>query len=158
MPKGGGAPFFRNIALIHPQRPRHSARTFHSYHNGVMPHITLGNLIIDRNRFAAWIGHVPLPLTYVEFELLYELARHAGQVLSRQRLMRAVWHEPAATGDRRLTIHLSRLRSKLRESGPWRIETYAKRGYGLMDRSAKSSPMAAQGMGGLLSGAKGASQ
>lgn len=113
-----------------------------------MSNITLGNLTIDRSRVGVWIEGRPIELTYVEFELLYELARNAGQVLSRQKLMRAVWREPASSGDRKLTVHLSRLRTKMSESDPWRIETYTRRGYGLMDRTAREmSPVAAQNTG-----------
>lgn len=113
-----------------------------------MSNITLGNLTIDRSRVAVWISGRPIALTYVEFELLYQLARNAGQVLSRQKLMRAVWHENATAGDRKLTVHLSRLRTKMRDSDPWRIETYTRRGYGLMDSSASGlSPYAVQRAG-----------
>lgn len=102
-----------------------------------MSSITLGNLVIDRNRVAVWIQGRPVALTYVEFEILYQLARHAGQVLSRRRLMRAVWQENGGGGDRKLTVHLSRLRTKLRESDPWHIETYTRRGYGLMNSAER---------------------
>lgn len=101
-----------------------------------MTNITLGNLRIDRSRVAVSIAGRPVALTYVEFELLHQLARNAGIVLSRQKLMRAVWHETATAGDRKLTVHLSRLRTKIRASDPWRIETYTRRGYGLMNRGA----------------------
>jgi DNA-binding response OmpR family regulator len=99
-----------------------------------MARITLGNLIIDRGRVAVWVGGGLVDLTYVEFELLHILARNAGQVISRQRLMRSVWNEsPPPGGDRKLTVHMSRLRTKLQGSYPWRIETYTRRGYGLME-------------------------
>jgi DNA-binding response OmpR family regulator len=101
--------------------------------------ITLGNLVIDKSRVAVWIDGSPVALTYVEFELLYHLARHAGQVLSRRRLMSAVWRENGtASGDRKLTVHLSRLRTKLRNSHPWHIETYTRRGYGLMNSAERA--------------------
>lgn len=118
------------------------------YHRCEMSNITLGNLTIDRSRVGVWVEGKPVVLTFVEFELLYELARNAGQVLSRQKLMRAVWREPATSGDRKLTVHLSRLRTKMRDSDPWRIETYTRRGYGLMDRTEREmSPLAAQNAG-----------
>ncbi|HVP04200.1 MAG TPA: winged helix-turn-helix domain-containing protein [Dehalococcoidia bacterium] len=98
-----------------------------------MSNITLGNLTIDRNRVAVWVAGRPVALTYIEFELLFDLARHAGQVRSRQKLMQTVWREPASSSDRKLTVHMSRLRSKLKDSSPWQIQTYTRRGYGLMD-------------------------
>lgn len=94
-----------------------------------MANIALGNVTIDRDRFEVWVEGRRVELTFIEFELLYELVRHAGSVLSRQRLVRSIWHEPFADGDRKLTVHLSRLRQKLRGSRPWAIRTYAKRGY-----------------------------
>ncbi len=99
-----------------------------------MATITLGNMTIDRGRVAVLVGGKPVDLTYVEFELLFVLARNAGQVISRQRLLRSVWNEsPPPGGDRKLTVHMSRLRTKMQGSHPWRIETYTRRGYGLME-------------------------
>jgi DNA-binding response OmpR family regulator len=108
-----------------------------------MSAITLGNLIVDRGRVAASIAGRPLDLTYVEFELLHTLARNAGHVMSRQKLMRSVWRESGSGGDRKLTVHMSRLRTKMRGSDPWRIQTYTRRGYGLMDRSLSEMSVAA---------------
>lgn len=98
-----------------------------------MSRIALGNVTIDRNRFEVWVGERRADLTYVEFELLYQLARNAGKVLTRTRLMSAVWNEPARGEDRKLTVHMSRLRTKMRGSSPWRIETVTKRGYALVE-------------------------
>jgi DNA-binding response OmpR family regulator len=102
-----------------------------------MSSIVLGNLTIDRDRFEATVAGRRVDLTYVEFELLYALARNAGKATSRERLVAAVWQAPA-DGTHRLTVHVSRLRKKLRESAPWRIETITKRGYILRNASAES--------------------
>jgi DNA-binding response OmpR family regulator len=95
--------------------------------------VTLGNLTIDRERFDVWIGDRRIELTFVEFELLYQLARHTERVMPRARLIQAVWNEPASRDDQKLTVHMSRLRKKLRGSQPWRIETVTKRGYVLTE-------------------------
>ena len=94
--------------------------------------ITLGNLTIDRDRFDVRIDDQRIELTFVEFELLHELARHTDRVISRSRLIQTVWREPASREDQKLTVHMSRLRKKLRGSDPWRIETVPKRGYTLV--------------------------
>ena len=52
--------------------------------------ITLGNLTVDRDRYEASIDGRRIDLTYVEFELLYALARNAGKALSRDRMMALV--------------------------------------------------------------------
>jgi DNA-binding response OmpR family regulator len=95
--------------------------------------ITLGNVVIDRERFEVLVDGRRVDLTYVEFELLYQLARNAGKVIGRQKLMSSVWGEPPGTQDRKLTVHLSRLRKKMRGSKPWHIETVTRRGYALVD-------------------------
>ena len=95
--------------------------------------VVLGNLTIDRDRFEALIDGRRVNLTFVEFDLLGELADSAGKVLSRPQLLKAVWDEESTSGDRKLTVHMSRLRKKLRGSAPWQIETVTKRGYTLAD-------------------------
>jgi two-component system alkaline phosphatase synthesis response regulator PhoP len=93
--------------------------------------IVLGNVTIDRDRFEVRVGDERIELTFVEFELLYTLARNAGKVIPRSRLLLAVWNERSTGEDRKLTVHMSRLRKKLRGSNLWRIETVTKRGYAL---------------------------
>jgi len=92
--------------------------------------IHVGNFTIDKGRFEAWAGEERIDLTFVEFELLHILARNAGKVVPRPRLVLSVWNEQSHGDDRKLTVHLSRLRKKLRASGSeWQIETVKKRGY-----------------------------
>ncbi len=101
-----------------------------------MSSIMLGNLEIDRDRFEATVDGKRVDLTYVEFELLYAMARNAGKATSRERLVAAVWQTPPDQ-THRLTVHISRLRKKLQGSAPWRIETITKRGYILRNVSAE---------------------
>ena len=96
-----------------------------------MSRITLGNVTIDRDRFEVWIDVRRVDLTFSEFELLYTLAKSAGKVVARSKLMELVWNEPSRGQDRKLTVHMSRLRKKMRGSRPWQIETITKRGYAL---------------------------
>jgi two-component system alkaline phosphatase synthesis response regulator PhoP len=101
-----------------------------------MSRITLGNVTIDGDRFEVWVGSRRVDLTFVEFELLRYLARNTGKVLSRPKLMEAIWNEPSRGQDRKLTVHMSRLRKKMRGSSPWHIETITKRGYSLVAHKA----------------------
>ena len=100
--------------------------------------IDLGNVSIDRDRFEVWVAGEKADLTFVEFELFYQLASNAGKVLTRQDLLRAVWSERDQARDRKLTVHVSRLRKKISGSRPWRIETVTKRGYLLTDPSQRT--------------------
>jgi DNA-binding response OmpR family regulator len=101
--------------------------------------IVLGNVTIDRDRFEVLVGKSRIPVTFVEFEILHVLARNAGKVVPRSRIALAVWKQPAIGEDRRLTVHVSRLRKKLRESDSWRIETVTKRGYVLTPVNGRSA-------------------
>ena len=99
--------------------------------------ITLGNLVIDRDAYEVWVNGDRMDLTYVEFEVLHHLARNAGKVVLRDRLLGAVWGEGPRDHARKLTVHISRLRKKIRDSRPWRIQTVTKRGYALATASAE---------------------
>jgi DNA-binding response OmpR family regulator len=105
-----------------------------------MSGITLGNVTIDRDRFEVWVDVRRVDLTFVEFELLCHLARNAGKVVARPKLVQAIWNEPPRGPDRKLTVHMSRLRKKMRGSRPWHIETITKRGYALVDGTTPSPP------------------
>ena len=52
-------------------------------------------------------------LTQREYDLLSFLARHPGQVFSRDQLMDAVWRFPAYSDTSTVTVHIRRLRAKL---------------------------------------------
>ena len=52
-------------------------------------------------------------LTQREFDLLVFLARHPGQVFSRDQLMEAVWQYSFYTDTSTVTVHVRRLRAKI---------------------------------------------
>ena len=52
-------------------------------------------------------------LTQREFDLLLFLARHPGQVFSRDQLMDAVWQYSFYTDTSTVTVHVRRLRAKV---------------------------------------------
>jgi two-component system response regulator ResD len=70
-------------------------------------------------------------LTQREFELLLFLARHPGQVFSRNQLMDAVWQYSFYTDTSTVTVHIRRLRAKIEAdpAQPGHIETVWGVGY-----------------------------
>ncbi len=70
-------------------------------------------------------------LTQREFELLLFLARHPGQVFSRDQLMESVWRYSFYTDTATVTVHVRRLRAKLERepSAPRWLETVWGIGY-----------------------------
>ena len=80
-----------------------------------LPPLTLGPLNIDPTAFVVLRGSDNIPLTVTEFRLLYELARHAGQVLTRDQLLELVWGYSYLGDSRLVDVHVQRLRTKIEE-------------------------------------------
>jgi DNA-binding response OmpR family regulator len=74
-------------------------------------------LRIDPTARRVEVRGVEVQLTQREFDLLVYLARHPGQVFSREQLMDAVWQYSFYTDSSTVTVHVRRLRAKL-ESEP----------------------------------------
>lgn len=70
-------------------------------------------------------------LTRREVELLAVLAREAGHILSRRRLLREIWGfpDPDRVETRTVDMHVAKLRKKLAGAGPDPIETVRGEGY-----------------------------
>lgn len=84
-------------------------------------------LELDLARRTLSVDGQAVNLTRREFELLAYLHDHRGVALSREELMRTVWHSISAAGGRTIDVHIRRLRMKLgRHAG--RLGTL--RGYG----------------------------
>ncbi len=60
----------------------------------------------------------PIEVTTLEFDILEQLMRAAGRVLSRDQLMDALYDRPATAFDRSIDMHISHLRRKLESAGP----------------------------------------
>ncbi len=73
-------------------------------------------------------------LTPGEAGLLAALARHPGQVLTREQLLEAVARRPDEVYDRVVDVHVANLRRKLGDDAgdPWLIETIPHAGYRLV--------------------------
>jgi DNA-binding response OmpR family regulator len=71
------------------------------------------------------------PLTAREFDLLYHLARHPGQVFTREQLLSAVWDYEFAGDTNTVTVHMRRLREKVEQdpSRPRHLKTVWGVGY-----------------------------
>jgi two-component system response regulator MtrA len=76
------------------------------------------DLTIDVAGHRARRGGDELELSTTEFKLLVELARHAGQVLTRDVLLERVWHTDYLGDSRLVDMAVKRLRDKLNEGGP----------------------------------------
>ena len=100
--------------------------------------LRVGDLEIDPATRRVTRGDRPLELTAKEFDVLYHLAQHADQVVSRDTLAREVWRETArsTTLDNVMDVHISRLRRKVDHDAPVRlIHTVRGVGFSLRERA-----------------------
>lgn len=93
--------------------------------------IRAGGILIDEATYTASIHGRLLNLTYKEFELLKHLARHPGQVFTREQLLHDVWGYDYFGGTRTVDVHIRRLRSKLGPEHESMIGTVRNVGYRL---------------------------
>ncbi len=75
--------------------------------------IETAGLRIDPGRRTVERGGEPVPLTTLEFDLLYFLAARPGRVFSREALMEHVWGTDRVVDDRSIDSLVSRVRRKL---------------------------------------------
>ena len=70
-------------------------------------------LVIDVARRTVEVRGEPVQLTYVEFELLRDLAAQPGRVYSRRMLLEALWGSADFRDPRTIDVHVRHLREKL---------------------------------------------
>jgi two-component system, OmpR family, response regulator ResD len=81
--------------------------------------LVMDELEIDPAARRVFVEGTEVQLTQREFDVLLFLARHPGQVFSRNQLMDAIWQYSFYTDTSTVTVHVRRLRSKI-ESDPSR--------------------------------------
>jgi len=88
-----------------------------------------GNVVLDVARRQAGVGDRTADLSDREFRLLHHLLVHAGEVLSRERLLAEVWGYDFDPGSNVVDVCVRRLRQKLGPEAA--IETVRNAGYRL---------------------------
>lgn len=93
--------------------------------------LQFGDLIIDLNRREVLLDNQPLVLKPKEYDLLLFLARHRGQVLTRDLILERVWGWDFSGGSRTVDVHVRWLREKIEKdpAQPERIVTVRGVGY-----------------------------
>lgn len=93
--------------------------------------LTSGDLSLDLVARKAYKGEQELILSFKEFDLLAELIRNRGMVLSRDLLLTKVWGYDYVGESRTVDVHVRWLREKIEDepSKPARITTIRSAGY-----------------------------
>ncbi|OLC93343.1 MAG: DNA-binding response regulator [Acidobacteria bacterium 13_1_20CM_2_57_8] len=90
--------------------------------------LRIGNIQLYPDRHQCFVGNEQVTLTAKEFDLLYELMRARGNVLTRDVLMDKVWGYHGEATSRTLDTHVRRVREKLGNEG-LHVETVRGVGY-----------------------------
>lgn len=90
--------------------------------------LRLGALVIDDGAHRVTVSGEEISLTNKEYQTLYTLMRHPGQVFTRDKLLNAVWGYDFDGETRTVDVHMRSLRQKLGEAGAL-VETVRGVGY-----------------------------
>lgn len=75
--------------------------------------VSVGNLVIDKERYLIRIDGNEMVLPRKEFELLSLLVSKPGKVFTREEIYSTVWGENVVVGDRTIDVHIRKLREKI---------------------------------------------
>ncbi|WP_035724329.1 response regulator YycF [Gracilibacillus boraciitolerans] len=93
--------------------------------------ITIGTLVIHPDAYTVTKDGQYIELTHREFELLHYLARHIGQVMTREHLLETVWGGYDYYGDvRTVDVTVRRLREKIEDNPSNPLWIVTRRGVG----------------------------
>ncbi|MDC3400151.1 response regulator transcription factor [Schleiferiaceae bacterium] len=94
---------------------------------------TLGDMVIDLERYHIEIKGKVVELPRKEFELLGLLASKPGKVFTRDEIMDRIWGTQVIVGGRTIDVHIRKLREKI---GDERIKTIKGVGYKFEDSNS----------------------
>jgi DNA-binding response OmpR family regulator len=96
------------------------------------PLLTVGDYTLDTRTFKVATPRGEIQLTPVQYDLLYHLMSHPGQIFSPMRLLQEVWDYPSDAGSPDLVrVHIKNLRERIERDPhtPAFIRTVAGHGY-----------------------------
>jgi two-component system response regulator VicR len=92
--------------------------------------IEIGTLVIHPDAYVVSKRGETIELTHREFELLYYLAQHIGQVMTREHLLQTVWGYDYYGDVRTVDVTVRRLREKIEDSPSHPTWIVTRRGVG----------------------------
>ena len=92
--------------------------------------IEIGSLVIHPDAYIVSKRGETIELTHREFELLHYLAKHIGQVMTREHLLQTVWGYDYFGDVRTVDVTVRRLREKIEDSPSHPTWIVTRRGVG----------------------------
>lgn len=105
-------------------------RRSYNYSEASSETLTHNGLTLNVDNSTAEVAGEIIDLSKNEYRLLYILLRNHGKILSREKLLRALWDDERFVDDNTLTVNINRLRRKIQQAGLDNyIETKVGQGY-----------------------------
>ncbi|MBM0065416.1 response regulator YycF [Alkalicoccobacillus gibsonii] len=92
--------------------------------------LVIGSLVIYPDAYQVKRRGEPIELTHREFELIHYLAKHLGQVMTREHLLQAVWGYDYFGDVRTVDVTVRRLREKVEDNPSFPAWIITRRGVG----------------------------
>ena len=97
--------------------------------------ITVGDVRLDAEEHAAYIGDEEVPLTTREFDIIFKLLSYPRKTFSRTQLMDEFWDMGRDATTRTVDVYMTRSRSKFADTDAFSIETVRGLGYKVVIRA-----------------------
>ncbi len=107
--------------------------------NAEQQRLVFDKLTIDSMRREVIISNEPIPLTSLEFDLLYFLASHPARVWRRSELIQEVWDYEYVGDQRVVDVHIGQIRKKIEINPTQSTLIHTIRGVGYKFECATSS-------------------
>ena len=91
--------------------------------------LVIDDLVIDPVRYEVTRDRQKIPLTSLEFDLLFFLASNPNKVWERRELIQEVWKEDYVGDERKVDVHIGQIRRKISDTKGKLIKTMRGKGY-----------------------------
>ncbi|EAG9266847.1 response regulator transcription factor [Listeria monocytogenes] len=118
------------IARVKANLRRHSQVSSSAAEEEENSELEIGSLIIHPDAYVASKRGETIELTHREFELLHYLAKHMGQVMTREHLLQTVWGYDYFGDVRTVDVTVHRLREKIEDNPSHPAWLVTRRGVG----------------------------
>ncbi|EUJ21813.1 response regulator YycF [Listeria aquatica] len=118
------------IARVKANLRRHSKISSQAAEENENSELEIGSLVIHPDAYVASKRGETIELTHREFELLHYLAKHMGQVMTREHLLQTVWGYDYFGDVRTVDVTVRRLREKIEDNPSHPAWLVTRRGVG----------------------------
>ncbi|WP_395319739.1 response regulator YycF [Fructilactobacillus frigidiflavus] len=124
------------VARVKANLRRQTVASENSSEDDEKKEITFGDLTIHPESYSVTKNGSTVDLTHREFELIHYLAKHAGQVMTREHLLQTVWGYDYFGDVRTVDVTVRRLREKIEDDPSHPVWLVTRRGVGYYVRDA----------------------